>query len=317
MRQSLTMTTPIDPRQFRKALGNFATGVTVITASTADGRRTGVTANSFNSVSLDPPLVLWSIDKRSGSVGIFEEATHFTVNILAADQMHISNQFARSADDKFAGIPVQPGVGGSFVIEGCAASFQCEKFQTIEGGDHWILLGKVVAFNDAGSVPLLYHQGSYAAPLPHPLVSKKEDRSPTGTIFSERLSDNLYYLMTQAVRSYHDAYHPERIKAGLTVAESRLLMILDSGNAASISDLVLEAGMPQREVEPFVEQLRDKGLIQASGNGYALTEAGKAASTKVWDLAQNQQQKVFSRFTEVELHAFRTILREVINQPVA
>src|SRR5450830_1176278 len=96
--------TPFDPRAFRRALGNFATGVTVVTAADASGRKVGVTANSFNSVSLDPPLVLWSIDKRSNSHEVFEQASHFAVNVLAADQIDLSNNFARPKEDRFAEI---------------------------------------------------------------------------------------------------------------------------------------------------------------------------------------------------------------------
>ncbi|AIB37427.1 flavin reductase [Pseudomonas sp. C 49-2] len=151
-----------DPRAFRRALGNFATGVTVVTAATASGRKVGVTANSFNSVSLDPPLVLWSIDKRSNSHEVFEEASHFAVNVLAADQVHLSNNFARPREDRFALIEYEPGEGGSPVFADCSARFHCEKYQQVDGGDHWIMIGKVVAFDDFGRAPLLYHQGAYA-----------------------------------------------------------------------------------------------------------------------------------------------------------
>ena len=93
-----------DPKEFRRCLGNFATGVTVITAKSADGTQVGVTANSFNSVSLDPPLILWSIVKTSSSYAVFENADHFSVNILAADQIDLSNNFAKPSEDKFANI---------------------------------------------------------------------------------------------------------------------------------------------------------------------------------------------------------------------
>ncbi|MFA3777111.1 flavin reductase family protein [Yersinia sp. 1652 StPb PI] len=132
-----------DPRAFRRALGNFATGVTVVTAATANGTRVEVTANSFNSVSLDPPLVLWSIDKRSGSYSIFEQASHFAINVLAVDQMDISNRFARPSEDKFAGIEVEVGAGDVPLLTDCAARFQCEKYHQVDGGDHWIMISKV------------------------------------------------------------------------------------------------------------------------------------------------------------------------------
>ncbi|MEG0047513.1 MAG: flavin reductase family protein, partial [Comamonas sp.] len=154
--------TAFDSRAFRRALGNFATGVTVVTAAGPSGRKVGVTANSFNSVSLEPALILWSIDKRSTSHEVFEEASHFAVNILAADQIELSNNFARPKDDRFAGIDYQEGAGGAPLLADCSARFQCEKFQQLDGGDHWILVGKVVAFDDFGRSPLLYHQGAYS-----------------------------------------------------------------------------------------------------------------------------------------------------------
>lgn len=156
----------IDARCLRRALGNFATGVTIMTAH--DGQRpVGVTANSFSSVSLEPPLILWSISKRSGSYPVFEKTSHFAVNVLAADQIALSQQFAHPCEDRFAGVPHRSGFGRCLLLDGTSASFQCEKFQTLDGGDHWILIGKVVAFEDHGHPPLLYHQGAYAMALPH------------------------------------------------------------------------------------------------------------------------------------------------------
>lgn len=121
-----TQATAFDSRAFRRALGNFATGITVITATAPNGEKVGVTANSFNSVSLEPPLILWSIDKRSGSFKVFEQASHFAVNILAADQIDLSNHFARPSEDKFAGIDHDQGAGEAPILRDCAAVFQCE-----------------------------------------------------------------------------------------------------------------------------------------------------------------------------------------------
>src|SRR5690606_4337648 len=102
----------LDPRQLRRALGNFAWGVTIVTACDADGRKVGVTANSFNSVSLDPPLILWSLDKRSSAWNVFQQAEHFAVNILASNQIELSNHFARPQEDKFSVIEQLTGVCG-------------------------------------------------------------------------------------------------------------------------------------------------------------------------------------------------------------
>ena len=152
----------LDVAAFRRALGNFATGVTVVTAASPGGRRVGVTANSFNAVSLQPPLILWSLSKCSASLEVFEAATHFAVNILAAGQAAISNTFARPSRDRFAGMDHTPGAGGAPLLAGCAARLQCERHQRLDGGDHWIMIGKVVAFDDFGLTPLLYHRGAYA-----------------------------------------------------------------------------------------------------------------------------------------------------------
>lgn len=149
----------IDPKAFRRALGNFATGVTVMTATDKDGNRVGVTANSFNSVSLDPALILWSIDRRSGSKEAFLNASHFAVNILAVDQIDISNNFARPADDRFAGIEFKEGAGRAILLPNCAASFECELHETLDGGDHIILVGKVVDFSDNGKPPFFIIKG--------------------------------------------------------------------------------------------------------------------------------------------------------------
>lgn len=155
--------TQIDKRAFRKALGNFATGVTVITARSADGSLVGVTANSFSSVSLEPPLVLWSLDNAAYSRTIFEAAGSFTVNILAANQTELSNRFAsRGEFDKFSGVAFRSGLGGAPVFDGIAASFECRTVAIHDGGDHRIFLGQVEVFADHGLAPLLFHRGNYA-----------------------------------------------------------------------------------------------------------------------------------------------------------
>ncbi|HKY90875.1 MAG TPA: flavin reductase family protein [Nevskiaceae bacterium] len=155
--------TVFDKRALRTALGSFATGVTIVTARNADGDLVGVTANSFSSVSLDPPMVLWSLDNGAYSRPVFEAAGAFVVNILAADQIELSNRFARKGGfDKFEGVAFRSGVGGAPVLEGVAASFECRTAAIHDGGDHRIFLGHVQSFADHGLAPLLFHRGVYA-----------------------------------------------------------------------------------------------------------------------------------------------------------
>lgn len=150
-----------DHRALRDALGTFATGVTVVTALDPDGHAIGLTVNSFSSVSLEPPLVLWSLARTSPGLAAFRAASHFAVNILAADQQALSERFARRGADKFAGIGWQGGLGGAPLLPGCCAVLECRSELQHEGGDHLIFIGRVERFSRREAAPLIYHGGSY------------------------------------------------------------------------------------------------------------------------------------------------------------
>jgi 3-hydroxy-9,10-secoandrosta-1,3,5(10)-triene-9,17-dione monooxygenase reductase component len=150
-----------DPRQFRQALGTFTTGVTIVTTRGADGLDYGMTANSFNSVSMDPPMVLWSLNKDSSSAAAFTQARHFAVHILASEQEALSNRFAKSGGDKFAGLNPARGPDGIPLLDGCAARFECRMAYQYEGGDHLILVGQVLAFERFDCAPLVFQGGGY------------------------------------------------------------------------------------------------------------------------------------------------------------
>ncbi|WP_306030828.1 flavin reductase family protein [Stappia sp. MMSF_3263] len=159
-----------DHRSFRNALGRFVTGVTIVTTLDAAGRPVGLTANSFNSVSLDPPMVLWSLSLRSQNRPVFEAARHYAVNILASDQQALSDRFARPVADRFAGVSWRAGRCGVPVLDGVTAVFECMNDTRMEGGDHLVFLGRVEAFDHSDKEPLIYHSGRYATPdyLPVP-----------------------------------------------------------------------------------------------------------------------------------------------------
>lgn len=149
----------IDPRELRRALSQFATGVTVVTARGRGGRRVGMTANSFTSVSLDPPLVLWCPRKAAPSLADFADATHFAVNVLAAGQEPIAHQFATPAADKFADLELAEGAGGAPVLTGVVAQFECRTVQSMDAGDHVIFIGEVESFRAGSDSPLIFHSG--------------------------------------------------------------------------------------------------------------------------------------------------------------
>lgn len=151
----------LDPAAFRRALGAFATGVTIITTADARGQRYGVTANSYNSVSLDPPLVLWSLARSSRSLPAFEASGAFAIHILSADQQDLAMRFASSAEDKFSRLALATGHGGVPLLGDCAAHFECMTSARFDGGDHVIFLGQVVRFVRGDKPPLLFHDGKF------------------------------------------------------------------------------------------------------------------------------------------------------------
>ncbi len=157
---------PIDPRDFRNALGTYATGVTIITAAGTDGKPYGLTCNSFASVSLNPPLVLWSLVLYSSSLSVFQNAGHFAVNVLGASQQALSNKFAKSSEDKFVGVEWTPGVGNAPLLTDSVANFQCRAVNRYYGGDHVIFLGAVEAYAYNRSEPLLFARGGYGRFVP-------------------------------------------------------------------------------------------------------------------------------------------------------
>jgi len=159
---------PIDPRDFRNALGTYATGVTIITAAGRDGKPYGLTCNSFASVSLNPPLVLWSLVLYSSSLSVFQNAGHFAVNVLGASQQDLANKFAKSSEDKFIGVEWTPGVGNAPLLKDSVASFQCRAVNRYYGGDHVIFLGAVEAYAYNRSEPLLFARGGYGRFVPDP-----------------------------------------------------------------------------------------------------------------------------------------------------
>lgn len=157
-----------DRRDFRRALGQFATGVAVVTAMGREGRCVGMTVNSFSSVSLDPPLVLWSCARNAPSFPDFCDASHFAVNILAANQHHLSRQFSTPLPDKFAGVVWREGPGRCPVLDGTTAHFACRLVKQYDGGDHIIFLGEVEEYKYGEAEPLVFHSGRYRITTRHP-----------------------------------------------------------------------------------------------------------------------------------------------------
>ncbi len=154
--------TPIDPALLRRALGAFVTGVTVVTTRTAAGDPVGITVNSFNAVSLSPPMVLWSLSLRAASFDAFVQSSYFAVNVLGAHQIAISERFATTGGDKFAGVAWRKALADMPLLDGTTAHFICRNTHRYPGGDHLIFVGEIVTFEQGAHAPLVYANGGYA-----------------------------------------------------------------------------------------------------------------------------------------------------------
>jgi 3-hydroxy-9,10-secoandrosta-1,3,5(10)-triene-9,17-dione monooxygenase reductase component len=219
---------PIDRKEFRNALGSFATGVTIVTTS-REGVDVGLTANSFNSVSLDPPMVLWSLGKSSLSLPHFTGAAHFAVHILSDDQESLSARFARRGTDKFAGLVCERGHEELPLLTGCVARFQCRKLFEYEGGDHVIFVGEVVAFDHVAKRPLLFHGGQYAVTAPR-------TESPAPVVDSDP-ADSLAYLVTRAFFGLRAPALRLAEEHGVSWSDRLLLGVLLDANGRGLTEV--------------------------------------------------------------------------------
>jgi flavin reductase (DIM6/NTAB) family NADH-FMN oxidoreductase RutF/DNA-binding IclR family transcriptional regulator len=250
-----------DSRDLRRVLGTFVTGVTVVTTTDDEGRFHGVTANSFSSVSLDPPLVLWSQAAKSHSYPVFFKAERFAVNILAEDQIELSKRFARSSQEKFAGIDVDLGFGGVPLLRDCSARLQCQIVSRVPGGDHTIYVGEVQAIGRTERKPLVFGNGQYLLAGPHDLAdgAMSSDRiqaqltaTRLGTRAIERLVRKFDETMALAVWGTHGPTITHWEPASAPVSEA-LPVGLTLPVTSTATGLAFAAHLPPEEVAQTVQ----------------------------------------------------------------
>jgi 3-hydroxy-9,10-secoandrosta-1,3,5(10)-triene-9,17-dione monooxygenase reductase component len=171
------VTAPYDSLEFRRAAGQFLTGVTIVTALTEDGTPVGLTANSFTTVSLDPPLVLVCLDKRLGSYPAFQLGRAFAVHVLGEEQADLSTRFAMRGEDKFRGLPWRKGADGVPLLSDYIALWECRIVHAYEGGDHTIFVGQVERLEvaDDRRLPLGFLRGKYIGVHRHPAAYVPEE----------------------------------------------------------------------------------------------------------------------------------------------
>lgn len=159
--KSSVISAEFDNQHFRLALSQFATGVTVITTRLADGTYLGLTASSFNSVSLDPPLVLWSLNNAAQSMPVFSGNSHYVINVLSVEQADLAMQFSSRMDNRFVGVDFDLSRTGHPILKGVSAWFECHNRSRYPEGDHVIFVGEVEQCEYTAQAPLIYHNGSF------------------------------------------------------------------------------------------------------------------------------------------------------------
>ncbi|MEY2777324.1 MAG: hypothetical protein RLY30_1422 [Pseudomonadota bacterium] len=300
----------IDPLEFRRALGTFTTGVTIVTTRSESGEAIGVTANSFNSVSLTPPIVLWSLAKSAKSLSAFTETKHWNVHILSMEQQALSATFARPGADKFAGVSLDQGVTTAPLLPECAARFQCRTTSVVEAGDHIVLLGEVLAFDASDRPPLAYSKGRYSltSHLEHIALGEQEDLSQ-----AEYDDELLGYLLGRAhhqmlgqIRSLYES----RGLDDLGFFALATLLIRRQIDLETLQSLINYTGLI---VTPeAMTKLVAMGYVQRLDNEFALTQEGHQVARDLIRNAQGAERALIERLGLSSTQALITLLKQVI-----
>ncbi len=307
------MKSSIDPRDFRNALGQFATGVTVITSLDQQGGAVGVTASSFNSVSIDPPLVLWSLAKDSNSLQAFQSCGYFCVHVLGASQEDISQRFASRGVDKFADIDWQAGEGGVPLLSEFAAQFQCKTTYQYEGGDHVIFVGEVLSYEKTDEPPLVFHRGRYAL-----AKNKASDQKPGEAVdlAAGRFDDNFFlYLLSRAHYQSSAKLRGVWEQAGLNHSQYLSLTMLGMSSGLSWQDLhdrIEHTGhAPDLSTMREMQQL---GLITETldGHQFAITVKGRELYLALLAVSKTLEEELLQDFSAAEVDDVRAFLQRFI-----
>lgn len=301
-----------DPKDFRRALSKFATGVTVITTVDAKGEDLGVTASSFNTVSMDPPLVLWSIDRNAWSAPAYREAEYFGVNVLHTGQTEISNRFARKGEDKFQDTKIQRGSGQTPMIEDAAAQFECRTWAVYDGGDHEIIVGEVLNYryrDDATA--LVFHNGRYAVSETHPAMKTGQQLD---SLKGGVLNDYLLFLLRQATFSYGNQFYPKLGAFNVTAEEWRVLTLLADTPEMSRQKVGQLVFQPPQQLADTLAWLEEKELIEPVGDdSITLTEKGSERSKALLEMAFAHEAEVLKTLEDEQVEALHVGLKAVIS----
>jgi 3-hydroxy-9,10-secoandrosta-1,3,5(10)-triene-9,17-dione monooxygenase reductase component len=302
-----------DPKDFRRALGMFGTGVTIVTTRADGGEPIGITANSFNSVSLEPPMVLWSLAKNARSLPAFQSAQTWNVHILSNEQEALSNRFARAGEDKFAGLPLDSAAGHAPLLQDCSARFQCTTAFQYDGGDHIIFVGTVTGYDANPHPPLLYVTGGYAVASPKSQAIATEAAADPHSAYSENL---LGYLMGRAHFQVLGGLRKTMTEFGMTDTDFYVLSLLSIQQPQTPAEIAAHMAYTGTDVGAVaLRSLADKGWVQAGPDpalSLQLTPQGNQAILHVLAAAKAVEADLVAHLGELEAASLRNLLKKAI-----
>lgn len=307
--------TEVPKGNFRRALGQFPTGVTVITAIDDQNRPVGVTASSFNSVSQNPPLILWSVDKSAFSAEIFSQAEHFAVNILGKHQIDIANNFARTGKNKFANIPYSKGRNDCPILEDLAAYLECRTWSIYEGGDHLIIVGEVMQYCSSDYVvPLVFAQSSYAMPVQN-ISDMLSNKAHNAEDSSNGFLNNYLLYQLWAVHSLYasDLYQLLLEECGVIPEEWRVLTLLLDNNGLTIQDLAEATSQPPDDCLGTLVRMQANDYLTLNDEGLIwMTATGLTLAKRLVYTAEQHEIRMTSALAEGRREKLKRDLKEVL-----
>ncbi len=295
-----------DGRAFRRCLGQYPTGVAVVTARHG-AQLLGMAVNSFASVSLDPPLVMWSIRRESSSATAFLAAGHFAVNVLAAADVETSQLFGASHAERFARVAWQPGLHGAPLLDAAITQLECSLETVHEAGDHLTLVGRVQHFARFEGAPLLFSQGRYAVAREHPQL-EAPGRAAGGTPATPPTSFSFMRRLRATSQRLSDSFEQHRASLGLTLPQSRLLPHMN-GTPQSAEALQRATLLGDAAADDALGELQRMELVQCNAKGhYALTARGEAKRNQLSVCAQGFIKERLAPIAATDVAAFHRVL---------
>lgn len=302
-----------DPKDFRRALGMFGTGVTIVTTRAENGEPVGITANSFNSVSLEPPMVLWSLAKNARSLPVFQSASTWNVHILSNEQEALSNRFARVGEDKFSGLPLDSEEAHAPLLQDCSARFKCKTAFQYDGGDHIIFVGEVTGYDANPHPPLLYVTGGYAMASRKASPVASEPAAATNTAYSENL---IGYLMGRAHFQFLSGLRKPMAAYGMTDADFYVLSLLSIQQPQSPAEIASHMAYTGTDIGAVaLQSLVSKGWVEESrdrAESLQLTAQGNEAILHVLAAAKAVETDLIANLGEMEAATLRNLLKKAI-----